>query len=68
VIVSGVAVVALLLTVFGAFLYLTLQARLEDSLDEVLDARVELARELAAVHTVSRAPRTGCRPSASLRW
>jgi two-component system, OmpR family, sensor kinase len=52
VIVSGVAVVALLLTVFGAFLYLTLQARLEDSLDEVLDARVELARELAAIHTV----------------
>jgi two-component system, OmpR family, sensor kinase len=50
VILSGVAVVTLLLVVFGAFLYLTLQARLEDSLEDVLDARAELARELAAVH------------------
>jgi two-component system, OmpR family, sensor kinase len=50
VILSGVAVVALLLTVFGAYLYFTLEARLEDTLDDVLNARAELARELAAVH------------------
>jgi two-component system, OmpR family, sensor kinase len=53
VVLSGVSVVTLLLTVFGTYLYLTLQAQLEASLDEVLTARVELARELAAVHDIS---------------
>jgi two-component system, OmpR family, sensor kinase len=52
VILSGVAVVTLLLALFGGYLYLTLQAQLEDSLDGVLTARAELARELAAVHDI----------------
>jgi two-component system, OmpR family, sensor kinase len=46
VVLSGVAVVAALLVVFDAFVYLTLERRLESTLAEVLEARLDLAREL----------------------
>jgi two-component system, OmpR family, sensor kinase len=46
VVVAGVAVVALLLLAFGAFVYLTLEDQLEDALEEVLEARLDLAREI----------------------
>jgi two-component system, OmpR family, sensor kinase len=54
VVLSGVAVFAVLMVVSGAFLYLSLGAQLEDSLDEVLAARLELARELATVYEPAR--------------
>lgn len=50
VIASGVAVVGLLLLVVGTFVYLTLRGQLEDTLADVLEARVELARELGALY------------------
>ncbi|MFA9445998.1 ATP-binding protein [Egicoccus sp. AB-alg6-2] len=44
--VSGVVVFALLVTLLDIFVYLTLRERLQDTLAEVLDTRVDLAREL----------------------
>jgi two-component system, OmpR family, sensor kinase len=46
VVVAGVAVVAVLLVVFDAFVYLMLEDELEDTLEEVLAARLDLAREI----------------------
>jgi two-component system, OmpR family, sensor kinase len=46
VVIAGVAVVTVLLVAFGAFVYLTLEDQLEDSLVEVLAARLDLAREI----------------------
>ncbi|WP_052664237.1 HAMP domain-containing sensor histidine kinase [Nitriliruptor alkaliphilus] len=47
---SGVAVFVVLVLLLDAFVYLTLQARLEETLDEVLATRAELARELSEQH------------------
>lgn len=44
---TGVAVFVVLVLLLDAFVYLTLQARLEETLDEVLATRAELARELS---------------------
>lgn len=43
---SGVAVFLLLVLLLDAFVYVTLRARLEETLDDVLATRVELARDL----------------------
>lgn len=48
VVAAGVTVVAALLVVFAAFVYLTLAAQLEETLEEVLAARLDLAREIPA--------------------
>jgi len=45
---SGVLVFALLVVLLDIFVYLTLQRELESTLVEVLDSRVDLARELGA--------------------
>jgi two-component system, OmpR family, sensor kinase len=50
VVVAGTAVVASVLVLFGGVVYLALQAQLEDTLADVLTARVDLARELGEVH------------------
>lgn len=51
VLVSGVTVVALLLVGVDTFVYLTLRDQLEQTLDEVLEARVTLVRELAPLRS-----------------
>ncbi|MDP8932477.1 MAG: HAMP domain-containing histidine kinase, partial [Actinomycetota bacterium] len=45
---SALAVVAVLLLAFDAFVYLSLRNRLEDSLSDLLAARVQVAREVGA--------------------
>jgi two-component system, OmpR family, sensor kinase len=53
---SGVAVVAVLLAVFGTFVVLSLQARLESNLDELIAARARIAGELAETYGTERLP------------
>ena len=50
VVVAGTVVVASVLLLFGGVVYLALQAQLEDTLADVLAARVDLARDLGEVH------------------